>query len=159
MHESVMQWVGSKIREYNLSGRKTLEVGSLDVNGSVRPLFESADYVAVDMVDGPGVDIVMNAHNLRFPSETFDVVICSEMLEHDDAFWVSMGEMGRVLRVGGILVLTARGNGFPEHAYPEDYWRFMPVSFGLLFDLAGCAPLEVCLDPQVPGVFGIGHKT
>lgn len=42
MHGSVMQWVGEKAREFDFAGKSVLEVGSRDVNGSVRPLFALA---------------------------------------------------------------------------------------------------------------------
>ena len=94
-----MQWVAEKRDEFNLIGPKILEVGSYDVNGSVRPLFSRAgSYVGVDFRPGPGVDLTMNAHCLKFPDRSFDLVISTEMLEHDDQFWVSLQEMGRVLK-------------------------------------------------------------
>jgi SAM-dependent methyltransferase len=161
MHDSVMQWVGEKAREFDFAGKKILEVGSRDVNGSVRPFFaHAASYTGVDFLAGAGVDVLGNAHALAFADETFDAVVSTEMLEHDDKFWLSAREMGRVLRTGGILILTARGNGFMPHDYPFDYWRFMPASFRKLFELAGCDALEVREDwqPGHPGVFGVGRK-
>lgn len=155
MHESVMAYTAEMIP--NPSGR-VLEVGSYDENGSVRRLFAGCQFVGIDMRQGPGVDLVMTSHNIDFPDESFDVVISTEMLEHDPFFWVSMAEMGRVLKPGGLLLITARGNGFKLHAYPDDYWRFMPSSFALLLKLAGCAVLDVREDPQAPGMFGFGRK-
>lgn len=107
-----------------------------------------------------GVDLRMNAHALAFADGSFDAVVSTEMLEHDDEFWRSAAEMGRVLARGGALILTARGNGFMPHEYPHDFWRFMPASFAKLFALAGCEPLEVREDwqPGHPGVFGVGRK-
>jgi SAM-dependent methyltransferase len=169
MHGSVMKWVKQVVSKIDLTDKTVLEVGSYDVNGSVRPLFEGCrEYIGVDMREGPGVDYVMNAHDLRFApgyfeintTGLFDIVISTEMLEHDPAFWLSLKEMGRVLKPGGDLILTARGNGFPNHDYPADYWRFMPESFGLLFDLAGCEVVEILPDPdkKAPGVFGWGKR-
>jgi SAM-dependent methyltransferase len=161
MHPSVMEWVGEKTREFDFNGQTILEVGSMNVNGSVRTLFAHASsYTGVDFMPGAGVDLVMNAHALEFPDASFDAVVSTEMLEHDDEFWLSVKEMGRVLRPGGLLLLTARGNGFWPHDYPFDYWRFMPTSFNKLIALAGCDVLEVREDwyPGHPGVFGLGRK-
>lgn len=154
MHGSVMAWVSAQ--SIGLGGR-TLEVGSYDVNGSVRGLFPG-EYVGVDMRPGPGVDIVATADALPFPDASFDVVVSTEMLEHDPSPWRSLAEMGRVLRPGGHLLLTTRGNGFGEHLEPSDYWRFMPASRPLLLALAGCEPLVMDLDPEVPGVFVHGIR-
>jgi SAM-dependent methyltransferase len=135
-----------------------LEVGSYDENGTVRPLFGGCEFVGVDMREGPGVDRVASSHDLPFDDGQFDVVVSTEMLEHDPYPWVSMAEMGRVLVPGGLLVVTARGNGFKLHAYPDDYWRFMPSSFPVLLSLAGCDVVDVREDPQAPGMFGCGRK-
>ena len=160
MHASVIEWVGAKLREHRIAGA-VLEVGSMDINGSVRPLFRDCiSYFGVDFRPGPGVDRVMNAHALEFPDACFDVVISTEVIEHDDEFWTSIREMGRVLRSGGWLILTARGNGFMLHGYPDDYWRFMPSAFPRLLCMAGCEVIEICDDwqPGHPGLFGLGRK-
>ena len=162
MHDSVLQWVAEKARQFDsFAGRSVLEVGALDVNGSVRQFFSAAaSYTGIDMLAGPGVDLVMNAHALAFADASFDAVVSTEMLEHDDEFWRSLPEMGRVLRPGGALILTARGNGFWPHDYPHDFWRFMPSAFHKLIALAGCEVLEVREDwqPGHPGLFGLGRK-
>ena len=159
MHESVLVYIASQVYKYGLAGLDTLELGALDINGSVRPLF-AGRYVGIDPEDGPGVDQVMSAHEagIKFGPASFDVVVCCEMLEHDPAPWLSMAAVRRVLRPGGHLLVTARGNRFPLHEHPHDYWRFMPSSFELLLDLAGCDVIDVSEDPQVPGVFGHGLR-
>jgi SAM-dependent methyltransferase len=133
----------------------------MDVNGSVRGLFDGVTrYVGIDFREGPGVDRIMDAHHLEFGDSEFDVVISTEMLEHDSAFWLSLQEMGRVLRLGGLLIITARGNGFIPHGYPHDYWRFMPQSVEHLLALAGCEVLEALEDwqPGHPGIFALGRR-
>ena len=158
MHESVLAWVATQVRRHRLSSHRTLEVGSLDVNGSVRSLF-SERYVGIDMRPGPGVDVIGTADALPFDDDAFEVVVSTETLEHDRAFWLTMAEIRRVLQPGGHLILTTRGNGFGEHMEPSDYWRFMPESRALLLELAGCEPVDMALDPQVPGIFIHGRRT
>ena len=109
-----------------------LDVGCMDVNGSVRPLF--SNYLGVDMREGNGVDIVASAAHLPFVNDVFDNVLCLEMLEHDATFWLSVPEMIRVLKPGGVLVLTSPGINFPHHDYPSDYWRFTPEALASLCD-------------------------
>lgn len=158
MHESVLSWIGHEVTTHRLTDRPTLEVGSLDVNGSVRSLFHGR-YIGLDMREGPGVDLVGSAHDLPFPDASWDVVVSTEMLEHDPAPWLSLAEMGRVLRTGGHLLITARGNGFGEHLEPSDYFRFMPASREVLLQLAGCTRVTFALDPQVPGIFVHGRRS
>lgn len=157
MHDSVMTWVRGQVAEHGLASMETLEVGSLDVNGSVRGFF-TGPYHGVDMRPGPGVDAIAKADALPFDDAAFEVVISTEMLEHDPSPWLSLAEMGRVLKPGGHLILTTRGNGFGEHNEPSDYWRFMPASRDRLLELAGCSPVATALDPEVPGVFVHGVR-
>lgn len=109
------------IKSLNLTG-KTLDVGSLHVNGDVRSLFQ--DYTGLDMRPGRNVDVVADAHALPFEAWSFDNVVCLEMLEHDSDPFRSMTEIRRVLKIGGTIALTVPGIGFPKHDYPSDYWRF-----------------------------------
>jgi SAM-dependent methyltransferase len=159
MHASVMQWAAAKVAQHDLAECSTLEVGSLNVNGSVRPLFTGA-YVGVDMRPGPGVDKVANAADLPFDDVTFEVVVSTEMLEHDATFWLSVPEMARVLAPGGHLLLTTRGIGFPLHEYPHDLWRFTTDAIRLLLGSAGLDAVEVVPDPDPasPGVLAVARK-
>src|SRR5262245_37890964 len=162
-----MDWVKQVVSKLDLANKTVLEVGAYNVNGSVRELFKGcAQYIGIDSREGRDVDRVMDAHELDFltarpqyAGSGFDIIISTEMLEHDPAFWLSMAEMGRVLKPGGDLIVTARGNGFPLHDYPGDYWRFMPESFPLLLEMAGCDVVEVRPDDKrSPGMFGWGRK-
>ena len=104
-----------------------LELGSLDVNGSLREVSPPASsYVGVDAGAGRGVDhVVTPGDPLPFPDGRFDVVVTSSTFEHDVCFWESFLECLRVLRPGGFLYVNAPSNhGF--HRYPLDCWRFYP---------------------------------
>lgn len=159
MHQSVRSWAIDVIGHYDLYGQEVLEVGSLDENGSIRDLFNAEVYCGVDMRPGPGVDVVCNGNNLHYwQDHSWDIVVSTEMLEHDARFWLSLEEMGRVLKPKGYLMLTMRGNGFPHHAYPNDYWRFMPSAADSLLELADCDKLAVENDPQDSGLFIVGQK-
>ena len=159
MHDSVMQFVQEQVTRHRLGDKHVLDVGSLDVNGSVRAMFTNG-YVGVDMREGKNVDHVLNAHGLSafFDLASFDAVVCCEMLEHDDAFWVSMREMNRVLKPGGRLILTTRGLGFPLHEYPDDLWRFTVSAGRKLAEIAGLKEVSVTEDPQASGIFITGVK-
>lgn len=82
-----IEFVRSSLEPSAVSGKKVLEIGALNVNGSSRAVVEQlrpAQYVGVDIVDGPGVDVVCSADQLidKFGPLSFDVVISTEMLEH-----------------------------------------------------------------------------
>jgi len=156
MHESVKAYVKELVEKHGLATLNTLEIGSRNINGSPREFF-SGPYYGIDMIAGPGVDEVINAHDL-FWKDKYEVILCCEVLEHDDAFWITMKNIGHLLAPGGHLILTTRGIGFPFHEYPGDYWRFTKDAGTLLAKLAGLESHEVIDDPQASGIFLYGRK-
>jgi beta-1,4-mannosyl-glycoprotein beta-1,4-N-acetylglucosaminyltransferase len=134
MHPESFRFVEMVKNEYPqfFSGKKVLEVGSLDINGSVRQFFSDCDYEGIDLAEGKGVDRVEMAHGYSRP-ETFDVVISSEMLEHDKHWQKSLVQMYENLKAGGLFVLSCAGPNRPEHGttrtdtysspFTTDYYR------------------------------------
>ena len=106
---------------------KILDIGSYDVNGNYRGIFidERFEYTGLDMEDGPNVDIVPHSPYQwsEIKNDSYDVVISGQALEHIEFFWVTVEEMIRVTKEGGLLCIIAP-NGFDEHRYPVDCWRF-----------------------------------
>ena len=64
MHQSVLNFVKEMVDRYGLAGKAVLEVGSYDVNGTVRPLF-NGPYLGCDITVGPSVDVVADAQSLH----------------------------------------------------------------------------------------------
>lgn len=157
MHGSVLDYVTRQIAGRCLSDKKTLDLGALDVNGTIRNLF-TGYYVGVDMIGGHNVDVVANGHNLPFADASFDVVVCMEMFEHDDEFWRSLAEIGRVLRDGGWFIYTTRGNGFGYHGWPHDYYRFMPDAAPKLLKLASCDVVHSKSVESEMDIMGVGVR-
>jgi SAM-dependent methyltransferase len=115
----------------NIQNKKILDVGSYDVNGTMKPIFEQGQYIGLDMEKGPNVDIVGKSHEIPFINNFFDIVISSSCFEHDDMFWISFKEMCRVLKPGGYMYIQAPQNG-PYHGWPGDNWRFYADSWRAL---------------------------
>lgn len=139
-----------------IRGRRVLEVGSRNVDGSLREHVTSlgpSAYVGVDLVAGPGVDVVGDANRLveAFGPSSFDLVLSTEMLEHVPDWRNVVRQMKAVLRPGGRLLLTTRAPGFRVHGYPYDYWRFTPEDLRAAF--ADFTVLAVETDPADPGTF------
>lgn len=88
--------------------------------------------IGVDMREGKGVDIVADAHNLPFENEKFDIILCTEVLEHLHSPQIAISEMHRVLKKSGLLILTTRFV-YPLHDSPNDYWRFTKYGLQNLF--------------------------
>lgn len=98
-----------------LTDCKILEIGSYDVNGSVRSFLPQKNYIGVDLINGPGVDFVVNGEYLDFEDNSFDVVISCEVLEHNPFWEKQVLEMYRVLKNNGLMIITAASKGRLEH--------------------------------------------
>lgn len=97
-------------------GARVLEIGSYDVNGSLRNLFHDVDeYVGIDICAGPGVDLVGFAHEVLDPEARFDIVISAECFEHDSFWRETFLSMINAARPGGLIAFTCAGVGRPEH--------------------------------------------
>lgn len=162
-HRSVRDWVAAAVRADEVSGRSVLEVGALDVNGSVRPCFERhrpGCYLGVDIAPGPGVDRVLDCEQLVavFGPQSWDVVVTSEMLEHVVDWVACVRGMVEVLRPGGLWFVTTRSPGFPYHPFPIDSWRYTVDDFADICAVAGLQTVDLVADPQDPGVFCKARK-
>ncbi len=103
----------------NFRSALVLELGALNINGTVRDLFDSCAYTGVDVVPGTCVDVVSKAHELSFRPGAFDTVISCEALEHD-VFWVqTLKKAIELLIPGGLLVMTCAAPGRLEHGTPQ----------------------------------------
>lgn len=133
---------------------RVLDVGSYDVNGSYKELFSDSryEYIGLDMSPGPNVDFVLqNPYNWKgVKTDSYDIVISGQAFEHIEFFWKTMEEMARVLRKNGLLCIIAP-NGFDEHRYPVDCYRFFSdgmislaryVNFEILHAHTNCAPTK-----------------
>jgi len=151
MHQSSLDKMLS-FRKRHLDHRKNdplviLDLGSLDVNGSYREYFEvfsSWAYQGMDTQSGKNVDIVLkDCYRWReIPSNGADVLISGQAFEHIEFFWITMLEIARVLKAGGLCSIIAPSGGF-EHRYPVDCWRFYPDGFSALARFARLNVLEV----------------
>lgn len=155
----------------DLATAKILEIGSLDVNGSLRDhAAPSTKYIGLDFQKGAGVDTVIRP-GLPLPvdNEAFDLVMASSVFEHDQAFWLTFLEMCRKARKGGFVYINAPANGW-VHRYPQDNWRFYPDSGKALAKWANSQGIRVKLvesfvsDQQADGwndfvaIFRIGTR-
>lgn len=107
--------------------RTVVELGSQDVNGSLRDHCPpNVHYIGLDVMPAKGVDLVVDPEGgLPLASDVVDAVVTSSAFEHDVCFWETFLELIRILRPGGLLYVNAPSNGV-FHRYPVDCWRFYP---------------------------------
>jgi SAM-dependent methyltransferase len=102
---------------YFTSSPIVIDVGSLDINGNNRYLFDtSAYYTGIDLREGKNVDLVGIFHEVveRWVDRV-DIVVSTEMLEHDMFWQESLKAMYRILKPGGLMLFTCGGRGRGEH--------------------------------------------
>lgn len=139
MHPGAIDTMRTALERVQLFGGLVLDVGSLDVNGTYRPLIEHMgwQYIGLDTEQGANVDIVTpDPYHYPFNDTTFDVVLSGSTMEHVEAIWLWLPELVRVLKPGGLLAILTHWQ-FPEHRYPVDCWRIMPDGMRYLFNSTG----------------------
>ena len=97
----------------------------LDIGCGERPyerLFH-ADYVGVDLNPRPTADALARAERLPFRDESFDVAVCTQVLEHVLDPGSVLQETRRVLRKEGLFFLSTHGVWLEKHE-AADYWRW-----------------------------------
>lgn len=93
-----------------------LEVGSLNINGTVRDFFEdTSSYIGLDLIEGKDVDFVCEGADYDGDSESMDTVISTECFEHDKYWPNTFSNMYRVTKKGGLVLFTCASTGRHEH--------------------------------------------
>ena len=113
MHPEAYTYVRNQLHGKPLTGATVLEIGSYNVNGSVRPLCAgAASYQGIDVRAGRGVDEVADAADFDGHGE-YDLVISTETMEHMEHPEALIACALRALKPGGLLLITAAA---PERA-------------------------------------------
>lgn len=156
MHEAAYKEMG-RILDTWQGAASVLDVGSLDVNGTYRPLVRGHGwyYTGLDMSDGPNVDIVTpDPYNFPIADNAYDIVISGSTMEHVQAIWLWVPELARVLRPGGLLAIITH-HRYPYHRYPVDCYRILPDGMSYLFDITGkltSYQIDMYNDTDISGV-------
>lgn len=166
MHASSHKFMEQFVSKY-LDPDKELvvaDVGSLDLNGSYRPLLAKPKwkYVGIDLVSGPNVDVVVS-HPYNYSNiedDTYDVVISGQTLEHVGRPFRWMEELNRILKLDGLIcVICPWTYGIHENNSYKDYWRVLPSGMELLLEESGFRVLEVFYgDVDTVGIAQVEEK-
>jgi SAM-dependent methyltransferase len=128
--------------DQRLAGR---EVDVIDVGCGSRPyehLFSpyARRYVGVDVVAHPGADVVGRGEDLPIDDESFDCLLCSQVLEHSDDPSRVISEAWRVLRPGGLALMSTHGvirYHATQDGSVDDYWRWTHAGLRRLMVTSG----------------------
>ena len=120
---------------------------ALDVGSGASPYRQvlEARRLTVETLDlsaASSPDHVGSADRTGLPSESFNLVVCTQVVEHVDDPSAVITEIARILRPGGHLILSAPHVWF-FHPHPHDYWRFTQQGIVRLVETAGLEPLAL----------------
>jgi SAM-dependent methyltransferase len=163
------------VRRSGLKPERVLEVGGYVGEKSLLRfnLLRNADRWCINLVEQPtgtGINHVVGSSNdmHMFKDNSFDLVMSCAVHEHDAKFWLSIQEMHRVLRPGGLLVICVPGftkrptdvgqftTTFHVH-YRFDYYRFSRRAMREVF-LEGLERVKVVTFLDPPRIIGHGYK-
>ena len=126
MHGEIMHFLRECKDAIGSDVLSVVEVGSMEMHGTPRDVFESQSehYIGVDWRPGPGVDMVALAHNamplIREKAKSLEhpavnLVICCQMLEHDPYWRRTLAESAATVKHGGWMILTWAGPDYKPH--------------------------------------------
>lgn len=156
MHNEAIKYVWSVYDKHPKAfiNKIVLDVGSMDINGNNRSFFEGCHYTGLDLGHGKNVDVICPIHKYN-PGILYDTIICTEMLEHDEHYKQSLQNMYKLLKPGGLLVLTAASNNRPEHGTK----RTTPHASPNTPDYYQNITLNMLVNSLQPGLFAESQTT
>jgi SAM-dependent methyltransferase len=107
-------FVQKLLSEY-FQNKIVLDVGSGDINGNNRFLFNNCNYHGNDVINAPNVTIVSKTKDLPFINESFDTIISTECFEHDPEYKYSFIKIYEMLKPNGLFCFTCASTGRLEH--------------------------------------------
>lgn len=125
--------VKNKFLNY-FTNKCVIEIGSLNINGSVREFFDNCIHVGIDVATGPCVDVVCLGHEYDMPDGSFDVAISCECFEHDPYHILTFKNMVRLVKSNGIVIFSCATTGRKEHGTRANDPASSPLTIGLGWD-------------------------
>lgn len=122
MHAEALDYIASCATALSLRdfGDTAIDIGGRETNGHARYLFPKAQWIVVDAVDGPGVDVVADGREYQ-PLFRVGLVLFAEVAEHTP-FWreILVNISTIMLKPGGHCIMTMAGPGRAPHGLFHD---------------------------------------
>jgi SAM-dependent methyltransferase len=108
----------------------------LDVGCGVKPYYpffaSASEYVGVDVQENRYADLHGAIEHLPVADGSFDIVLCTQVLEHVDDPAAAVRELHRVTAPGGRVLASTHGVML-YHPNPQDHWRWTHTGLEKLF--------------------------
>ena len=135
-HERTFQSIPPGARVADIGGHRDVKRGGFNIQDY------DVEVVCINCCEDKGVDVVADAADLPFENESFDVVVCSEVLEHVATPRSVLEESYRVLRPGGRLLVCVPFL-YHIHGDPQDYGRYTDQFWTESLRALGFAEIEI----------------
>jgi SAM-dependent methyltransferase len=134
VRNGLARWLRAQAGE--LADRAPVRI--LDVGCGVKPYYPffapvASDYIGVDVVENPAAELLGPVEALPVEDGAFDVVLCTQVLEHSDDPDLAIRELRRVVRPGGRVLASTHGVQV-YHPSPGDHWRWTHTGLRRLFE-------------------------
>lgn len=113
---------------------KMLEIGSLNINGTMRTHFKDCTYVGVDVDKGKDVDLVCEGQLVDHPDNTYDTSGSCNCFEHNPHWVETFRNMHRMTRKNGLVFIAVPTTGYGEHGTSRSYPNDSPLTIGKGWD-------------------------
>ena len=159
MHDSAYNDAKNFVDKY-LSSKKgqiliIADVGSYDVNGTLKALFQASDwtnwalrdwsYTGFDIEFGPNVDVVLKSEygwSTEY-SKKYDVVVTTQVMEHVRKPWLWIKDIAEICKSGGLIYICTPCGGVALHEFPIDCWRTWPEGMRAVLEEVDVDVLDV----------------
>ena len=134
LRENIKSFLARSGQRFDRAGARVLDVAPQDHDGAA-PHFPFADVQTLDIDPASGATYVADLcvdNSDKIPSDTFDVVVCTEVLEHTLQPFDAVRELERITRPSGVVLVTTPFN-FRIHGPLPDCWRFTEHGLRALF--------------------------
>ena len=153
-HENLWAWIG---QNFNHKDMNVLEIGSRSVSSNAlrTKALPLCNYTGFDVIKGPNVDVVGDAHRLSdyFEKSSFDLIFSFAVFEHLAMPWIVSTEIAKLLKPNGITAHETHFS-FSEHELPWHFFQFNSNALEVLFcEEMGFELVDSGLDNPIDGVF------
>jgi len=134
IRSNVKKFISTCADKYDKKGKFLLDIAPQDYLGA-REFFKKTEIKTLDINPLSGADYIAdlcNRNEKLIHDQTFDYVLCTEVLEHTYDPFSSVNEIYRILKKGGYVFATMPFN-FRIHGPLPDCWRFTEHGLRYLF--------------------------
>jgi SAM-dependent methyltransferase len=107
-------------------------------SGNHKYFGQGNNFKTLDFLPRLNPDIVVDICDNDLPSESWDLIICSQVLEHLFEPMKAVSQIYRLLKPGGYAILDSPWD-YPYHGLPDydDYWRISDKAMAQMVKSAG----------------------